>query len=107
MTRKNDTKPKRPDASEKERQIDRKTRIIKLFREFPDSKFSLKHLASASGGATKEGRRETGRIVEELLSEGIAEAAGREKFRLSARHLPRSSGTADITPSGSISVRVA
>ena len=107
MTRKNDTKPKRPDASEKERQIDRKTRIIKLFREFPDSKFSLKHLASASGGATKEGRRETGRIVEELLSEGIAEAAGREKFRLSARHLPRYTGTADMAPSGSIYVRVA
>ena len=42
-----------------------------------------------------------------VLSEGIAEAAGREKFRLSARHLPRYTGTADMAPSGSIYVRVA
>lgn len=38
--------------------------ILELFRQLPDNKFSLRHLASASGGATKEGRRETMQIVE-------------------------------------------
>ena len=39
--------------------FDRSSLIINLFREFPNNKFSLKHLASASGGATKEGRLRT------------------------------------------------
>ena len=38
--------------------------ILELFRQLPDNKFSLRHLASASGGASKEGRRETMQIVE-------------------------------------------
>jgi len=38
---------------------DRTSVILNLFREAPNNKFSLKHLASASGGASKEGRRET------------------------------------------------
>lgn len=33
--------------------FDRSSLIINLFREFPNNKFSLKHLASASGGATR------------------------------------------------------
>lgn len=37
--------------------------ILELFRQLPDNKFSLRHLASASGGASKEGRRETMQIV--------------------------------------------
>ena len=31
--------------------FDRSSLIINLFREFPNNKFSLKHLASASGGS--------------------------------------------------------
>ncbi|MDE7304602.1 MAG: hypothetical protein K2N04_01635, partial [Alistipes sp.] len=34
---------------------DRASMILNLLREFPNNKFSLKHLASASGGADKEG----------------------------------------------------
>ena len=41
------------------RKTDRTSIILSMFREFPNNKFSLKHLASASGDATKEGRRET------------------------------------------------
>ena len=53
------------------RKTDRTSIILSMFREFPNNKFSLKHLASASGGATKEGRRETleilGRLVEVVV----------------------------------------
>ena len=54
---------------------DRAAVILSLFREFPNNKFSLKHLASASGGATKEGRRETFEILGRLHDEGIVESA--------------------------------
>lgn len=34
---------------------DRASIILNLFREYPNNKFSLKQLASVSGGASKEG----------------------------------------------------
>ncbi len=86
-------------------ETDRSAMILNLFREFPENKFSLKHLASASGGATKEGRARTGEIVERLLAEGAIENCGRNKFRLSARMKPRYRGVVDMTASGSLYVR--
>lgn len=50
---KKQTQKKRPEKGAKN--TDRAAIILSLFREFPNNKFSLKHLASASGGATKEG----------------------------------------------------
>lgn len=85
---------------------DRAAVILSLFREFPNNKFSLKHLASASGGATKEGRRETFEILGRLHDEGIVEECAREKYRLTHKHLPHFEGIADMTASGSIYVRV-
>ena len=85
---------------------DRAAVILSLFREFPNNKFSLKHLASASGGATKEGRRETYEILGRLPDEGIDEECAREKYRLTHKHLPHFEGIADMTASGSIYVRV-
>jgi len=79
--------------------------ILSLLREFPNNKFSLKHLASASGGATKEGRRETLAVLDRLYDEGIVEECAREKYRLTRRHLPRYEGRADMTASGSLYVR--
>ena len=61
--------------------FDRSSLIINLFREFPNNKFSLKHLASASGGATKEGRLRTREIITELLAQGTIEECGQEKYR--------------------------
>ena len=84
---------------------DRAAVILSLFREFPNNKFSLKHLASASGGATKEGRRETFEILGRLHDEGIVEECAREKYRLTHTHLPHFDGIADMTASGSIYVR--
>ena len=105
MTHTNSTpKNRRSTHTQAERTIDRKTLIIKLFREHPNNKFSLKLLASASGGASKEGRHETGDIVEALLAEGMIETTGRNKFRLASRHLPHYTGTADMTSNGSLFV---
>ena len=70
------------------RKTDRASVILNLLREFPNNKFSLKHLASASGGATKEGRRETLEILDRLFEEGIVEECAREKYRLTQNHLP-------------------
>ena len=92
------------------RKTDRTSIILSMFREFPNNKFSLKHLASASGGATKEGRRETleilGRLFEEGVDQGIVEECSREKYRLTHKHLPHFEGVADMTATGSIYVRV-
>ena len=67
---------------------DRTSVILNLFREAPNNKFSLKHLASASGGASKEDRRETLEILGRLFEEGIVEECAREKYRLTQKHLP-------------------
>jgi len=80
--------------------------ILNLFRQLPNNKFSLKHLASASGGATKEGRRATGAVVERLMADGIIVECARGKYRLSAGQRPRYEGTVEMTASGSIFVRV-
>lgn len=85
---------------------DRASMILSLLREFPNNKFSLKHLASASGGADKAGRRETLAILDRLYNEGIIEECAREKYRLTRSHLPRYEGTVDMTPSGAVYVRV-
>ncbi len=98
------TKKQRSTKSTKKH--DRAAMILSLLREFPNNKFSLKHLASASGGATKEGRRETLAILDRLYDEGIVEECAREKYRLTHKHLPRHEGRADMTSGGSVYVRV-
>ena len=84
---------------------DRSSLIINLFREFPDNKFSLKHLASASGSATKEGRWRTQEIVRELLAEGTIEEAGRDKYRLSRRERPHMVGIVDMISTGAMYIK--
>lgn len=95
-------KPKKPSASKKE--TDRSALILDLLREFPNNKFSLKHLASASGGNTREGRRETTEIVERMLAEGTLEECARGKYRLSAQDRPRYEGTVCMISTGSMYV---
>ena len=43
--------------------------IVGMFREFPDTKFSLKHLAAASGGADRDGRTMTFAIIRQLMED--------------------------------------
>ena len=56
--------------------------IVDMFREFPDNKFSLKHLAAASGGADRDGRTMTFAIVRQLIEDGFVEEVARSKYRL-------------------------
>ncbi len=85
---------------------DRTGVIIQLFREFPNNKFSLKHLAAASGGADRDGRRETLMILDRLFDEGIIEECARGKYRLTHRHLPHHEGVSHTTSGGAIFVTV-
>ncbi len=84
---------------------DRASVIINLFREFPNTKFSLKHLAAASGGAGRDGQRETLAILDRLYDEGVIEECARHKYRLTNRHLPHYEGVCDMIASGSIYVK--
>lgn len=85
---------------------DRAGIILGMFREFPNNTFTLKHLASASGGASKESRRETLEILSQLFEQGIVEECSREKYRLKQMHLPHYEGVADMSSSGTVYVRV-
>lgn len=80
--------------------------IVDMFREFPDNKFSLKHLAAASGGADRDGRTMTFAIVRQLIDDGFVEEVARSKYRLSRRALPSYDGVvATLTP-GALYVQV-
>lgn len=101
MTRKTKTRSARGAGKR-----DREAVILGVFREFPNNKFTLKHLASVSGGASKEGCRETFDILERLFDQGIIEECSRGKYRLANSHLPHYEGIADMTSGGSLYVRV-
>lgn len=101
MTRKTKTRSARGAGKR-----DREAVILGVFREFPNNKFTLKHLASVSGGASKEGCRETFDILERLFDQGIIEECSRGKYRLANSHLPHFEGIADMTSGGSLYVRV-
>lgn len=85
---------------------DRSALIIQLFRECPQHRFSLKQLAAASGGAGRDGRRETLMILNQLLQEQAIEECGRGKFCLSRSHLPSHEGICTMTAGGVVFVTV-
>ncbi len=85
---------------------DRAEIILHLLRDFPNTQYTLKYLASVSGGASKEGRRETFEILSRLFDEGIVEECSREKYRLSQQHRPLYEGVASMTQSGAVYVAV-
>ena len=85
---------------------DRASFIVNMFREFPDNRFSLKHLAAASGGADRDGRNMTFAIVRQLVEDGFVEEVARSKYRLSRAAMPRYEGVVvSITP-GTLYVHV-
>ncbi len=88
------------------RRSSREEIILHMFRDFPNTQFTLKYLASISGGASKEGRRETFEILGRLFDEGIVEECSREKYRLSQQHRPLYEGVASMTQSGAVYVEV-
>ena len=81
--------------------------IVDMFREFPDTKFSLKHLAAASGGADRDGRTMTFAIVRQLIEDGFVEEVARSKYRLSRSAMPRYEGMVVSATPGVLYVEVA
>ena len=84
---------------------DRASFILHLLRESPNHKFTLRHLASASGGASADGRAQTREILDRLTAEGVAEVCEGDKYRLSSRQLPRHIGVVEMISTGSMYVR--
>ena len=80
--------------------------IVDMFREFPDNKFSLKHLAAASGGADRDGRTMTFAIVRQLIEDGFVEEVARSKYRLSRSAMPRHKGVVRSCTPGALYVEV-
>ena len=80
--------------------------IVDMFREFPDTKFSLKHLAAASGGADRDGRMMTFAIVRQLIEDGFVEEVSRSKYRLSRSAMPRYEGVVASATPGALYVEV-
>ena len=80
--------------------------IVDMFREFPDTKFSLKHLAAASGGADRDGRNMTFAIIKQLIEDGFVEEVARSKYRLARTALPRYEGTVVTVSPGVLYVEV-
>ncbi len=90
----------------KSKHIDAKERvgfIVNMFREMPEHKFTLKHLAAASGGLNKESRNETKAILETLTEQGFVEYDGR-RYRLSKAGMPHYRGKVGMTASGGVYV---
>ena len=80
--------------------------IVDMFHEFPDNKFSLKHLAAASGGADRDGRTMTFAIVRQLIEDGFVEEVARSKYRLSRSAMPRYEGLVRSCTPGALYVEV-
>ena len=80
--------------------------IVDMFREFPDNKFSLKHLAAASGGADRDGRTMTFAIVRQLIEDGFVEEVSKSKYRLARRALPSFEGVVVGATPGALYVHV-
>ena len=84
---------------------DRAGFIVNAFREMPEKRFTLKALASASGGADRDGRNLTKHILDTLLEQGFIEMEGRGKYHLSRSRMPRYEGIVDMSASGSMYVQ--
>ncbi|MFI3286561.1 MAG: ribonuclease R [Rikenellaceae bacterium] len=85
-------------------EFDRAGFILNMFKEMPNNKFSLKHLASSAGCGDRQGRREVLYILQNFVSQGIIAETARGKFHLAAAELPHHVGKVLMTKSGSIFV---
>lgn len=93
-------------GSSPKRSTDRSAVIAELFRSFPGKKYTIKNLASASGGNDKEGRYRTREIVEAMKKEGLVVEPEPGKYKLSTSQMPTYEGVVDLAPSGAAYVKV-
>lgn len=80
--------------------------IMEMFRSFPGKKYSIKNLASASGGNDLEGRYRTKEIIDSMLAQGVIEQPSPGKFTLSKGNIPTVEGIVDMIASGTAFVQV-
>ena len=106
QSKKRESRRAKSDEKRRDTKSIRSAFIINLFREFPDRVYTLKHLASASGGNTREGRYMVKDILEVLIEEGVVMTLGRDKFQLSYAQLPHYEGVVEIISSGAAYVKV-
>ncbi len=85
-------------------EFDRAGFILNMFKEMPNNKFSLKHLASSAGCGDRQGRREVLYILQGLVEQGLITETSRGKFHLAANELQHHVGKVVMTKSGSIFV---
>lgn len=85
---------------------DRSAVIMDLFRSFPGKKYTLKNLASASGGNDRDGRYNTREIVSAMVKQGVIEEALPGQYRLSTAQMTSYEGVVDMMPSGSAYIKV-
>ena len=89
-----------------ENRDERATFIMNMFREFPDKKFSLKHLAAASGRADRDGRAMTMAIIRQFLEEGYITEVSRGKYTVSRTMMPHHKGVVSTMSPGVLYVYV-
>ncbi|MFI3317090.1 MAG: ribonuclease R [Rikenellaceae bacterium] len=85
-------------------EFDRAGFILGMFKEMPNNKFSLKHLASSVGCTDRQGRREVLYILHSFIEQGLIVETARGKFHLAAQELPHHIGRVIMTKSGAIFV---
>ena len=78
--------------------------VMELMNQFPDKKFTLKHLSVASGDASRQGRNMMREILDTLMDSGAVEIAGHGKYRIARANLPEYEGRVEASHNGSIFV---
>ncbi|MBQ5914986.1 MAG: ribonuclease R, partial [Alistipes sp.] len=106
QTKKRESRRVKSEQKHRDTKSIRSAFIINMFREFPDRVFTLKHLVSASGGNSREGRYMVKDILEDLIAQEVVIAAGRDKYQLSFAQLPHYEGVVEILNSGAAYVKV-
>lgn len=86
----------------KKHEFDKAGFILNLFKELPNNKFSLKHIASSVGSGDRNGRREVLYILHTLIDQGVVEETSRGKFRLAMQSLPTFVGRVEMTKNRTI-----
>ncbi len=94
----------RKKKSSSKHEFDRAGFILNMFKEMPNNKFSLKHLASSAGCIDREGRREVLNILQTFVEQGVIEETSRGKFHLATKEMQPHIGVVSMTKSGAIFV---
>ncbi len=85
-------------------EFDRAGFILSLFKELPNNKFSLKHIAGSVGCSDRNGRREVLYILNSMIEQGLIKETERGKYYLAQKELPAYVGRVDMSKNRTIFV---